>query len=67
MMGPVTGQPALENGSLPGLHGGGYGRTGVRALLMATSEARQPGPIPGSNGPSNYFPHVRIRLIYERL
>ncbi len=30
-MGPVPGPPALENGSLPGLHGGGFGPSGVQA------------------------------------
>lgn len=30
-MGPVPRPPALKNGSLPGLRGGGYGPTGVQA------------------------------------
>lgn len=44
-MGPVPRPPARENGSLPGLHGGGFGPTGVQAKSRATSAACQPGPI----------------------
>ncbi|MGK5543418.1 hypothetical protein ACSNOH_01560 [Streptomyces sp. URMC 127] len=47
-MGPVPRPPALKYGSLPGLRGGGFGPTGVQALLRATSAACQPGPISGT-------------------